>query len=280
MMEKISKDLTAALVDNEIHDESLRNQLVSRMENDADLKYDYMVQSLVKNLIKEKVRYVETPEKVRQKVIKKIMPRELRSEKGFGFISGLLSRPAMSFATAVIIVFAVILIILNRPGVIEQKDFAIEQFGDDNMFIQARNNFRSILEGKLAPQLTSSNPDEIKNFFQSSGVNYATIVPEMPKWDLIGAVVSEDRGEKFAHHVYANNEGELVYLFQVDETYLQTHEIIKLTDDLLNYLEQGNCYVSELDNYITLMSKSENNIYAVVSNASITDISQNFCSLN
>lgn len=279
-MEKISKDITAALVDNEISDESVRNQIISRMEIDADLKYDYMVQALVKNLIREKVRYAETPVKVRQKVIKKIKPKELRSEKSFGLFSEILNRPALSFATVIVIVLAVILILLNRPGVIEQKDFAIEQFGEDNMFIQARNNFTSILEGKLAPQLTSSNPDEIKAFFQSSGVNYSTLVPDMPKWELLGAVVSEDRGEKFAHHVYANDEGELVYLFQVDESYLYTHEIIKLTDDLLNYLDHGNCYVSETDNYVTLMSKAKNNIYAVVSNASINDISKNFCSLN
>lgn len=279
-MEKISKDLTAALVDNEIFDESLKNQLVSRMETDADLRYDFMVQNLVKNLIRDKVRYKATPEKVRQKVINKIKPKELRLESGIGFFSGLFSRPAVSFATAVIVVLSVILIILNRPGIVEQKDFAIEQFGEDNMFVQARNNFQSIVEGKLAPQLTSSNPDEIKNFFESSGVKYSTLVPEMPKWNLLGAVVSEDRGEKFAHHVYANNEGELVYLFQVDENYLHSHEIIRITDDLLNFLEQGNCYKTQQDNYVTLMAKSENNIYAVVSNASLVDISQNFCSLN
>lgn len=279
-MEKISKDLTAALVDNEIFDESLKNQLVSQMESDADLRFDYMVQSLVKNLIRDKVHYQTTPEKVRQKVIKRIKPKEFNSVSSVGFFPGLFSRPAISFATAVIVVLSVILIILNRPGIVEQKDFAIEQFGEDNMFIQARNNFRSIVEGKLTPQLTSSNPEEIKNFFELSGVKYSTLVPEIPKWNLLGAVVSEDRGEKFAHHVYANNKGDLVYLFQVDETYLHSHEIIRITDDLLTFLEQGNCYKTQQDNYVTLMAKSDNNIYAVVSNASLDDISQNFCSLN
>ena len=70
-MESISKDLTSALVDNELHDEALKNQLVSQMETDADLRYDYMVQSLVKNLIKEKVRFHKTPDKVSQESIKK-----------------------------------------------------------------------------------------------------------------------------------------------------------------------------------------------------------------
>lgn len=66
-MDEIRKDLTAALVDNELHDEGLKSQLVSRMETDADLKYDYKVQSLVKNLIREK--YVS--EKHLKKCVKK-----------------------------------------------------------------------------------------------------------------------------------------------------------------------------------------------------------------
>lgn len=279
-MDEIRKDLTAALVDDELHDEVLKSQLVSRMETDADLKYDYMVQSLVKNLIREKVRFRETPEKVRQKVLKKIQPKEIRSRSNASFFSAMFSRPAISFATAVIIVIATVLIIINRPGIVQPIDFAIDQSGEDNMFVQARTNFQSILEGRLAPQLLSSNPDEIKNFFSSSGVKYSTVVPEMPDWGLVGAVVSEDRGEKFAHHVYANNEGELVYLFQVDESYLYTHEIIRISDDLLSYLEEGNCYTSQTDQFITLMAKTDNNIYAVVSNASPDIISQSFCSLN
>jgi hypothetical protein len=276
----IRKDLTAALVDNEILDESLKYQLVSKIETDTDLRYDYIVQNLVKTLIKEKVSYQSVPEKVRKKVLKKIQPKELKSKSSSSLFAGFFSRPALSFATVILVVLATLLILINRPEFTEPKDFALEQLGDDNMFVQAKNNFTSILEGKLAPQLVSSNPSEIKNFFVSSGVKYSTIVPEMPKWDLLGAVVSEDRGEKFAHHVYANPEGEIVYLFQVEESYLQTHEIIKLTDDLLLYLDEGNCYTTLTDDYSTLMSKSGNNIYAVVSNASLDDISQSFCALN
>ncbi|MFO7526343.1 MAG: hypothetical protein R6W68_12905 [Ignavibacteriaceae bacterium] len=278
-MEKFSKDLTAALVDNELQDEVLKNKLIEQMESDADLKYDYMVQSLVKNLIHEKVRFQETPEKVRKRVLKKIQPKELRSKSESSLFAGFLSKPAFSFATAIVIVIAVILILMNRPGIVEPADFALEQLGEDNMFVQANNNFRSIVEGRLSPQLVSSNPEEIKNFFESSGVNYLTLVPEQSKWGLLGAVVSEDNGEKFAHHVYSNDEGELVYLFQVEQTYLQTHEILRLSEDFLSYLEQGKCYTTIKDNITTLMAKSGNIIYAVVSNASVEDISQSFCSL-
>jgi hypothetical protein len=279
-MERISKDLTAALVDNEIHDGALKNQLIQQMKDDVDLNYDFMVQSLVKNLIRDKVHFQTTPNNIRHLILSKIQPKEFKVSNKLSSFIAFFSRPALSFVTLIIIVIAVILIIMNRPGPVDFKDFAIEQLGQDNMFVQATNNFRSIVEGKLEPQLVSSNPDEIKNFFWSSGVKYSTIVPEMTRWDLLGAVVSEDKGEKFAHHVYANKEGELVYLFQVDQSYLKSHEIIQLTDDLLSYIDEGNCYTTLKDSYSTLMAKSELNIYAVVSNASLEDISQYFCGLN
>ena len=94
---------------------------------------------------------------------------------------------------------------------VEKKDFAVEQLGSKNMFVQAKNNFNSITEGKLVPQLTSKSADEIKNFFINNGVKYSTLVPNLADWNLLGAVVSEDQGEKFAHHVYVSKDGFLIF---------------------------------------------------------------------
>jgi len=147
------------------------------------------------------------------------------------------------------------------------------------MFIQAKNNFNSILSGKLAPQLTSANSEEIKNFFSTKGVKYSASVPNLKDWKLLGAVVSEDKGEKFAHHVYVGKNGELAYLFQVDESYISTHAIVTLSDDLVKYLDAGNCYTSEADGSVTLFTKLDNNICAIVSNGNPREIEKSFCSL-
>jgi hypothetical protein len=60
---------------------------------------------------------------------------------------------------------------------VEKKDFAVEQLGSKNMFVQAKSNFNAITTGKLLPQLTSQDADEIKNFFNNNGVKYSTLVP-------------------------------------------------------------------------------------------------------
>ena len=278
-MMDIKLDMIDAYIDGEIKDELLEKEILARINNDNNFAIEYRVHSLVKNLIKEKVVYQQTPLKVRAKILKSIgSTTKVNSEKR-SFFADIFERPSFSFATALVVVLAIALIIINRPGMVEKKDFAIEQLGSKNMFVQAKNNFNAITTGKLLPQLTSQNADEIKNFFNDNGVKYSTLVPNVADWNLLGAVVSEDQGEKFAHHVYVSKDGKLAYLFQVDESYLYNHEIISLSDDLIKYLDDGNCYSYESEGSVTMFTKLDNNICAVVSNGNPKEIENLFCSL-
>ena len=278
-MMEMNMDIIDAYLDGEVKDELLKQEILSRINTDKDFAIEYRVHSLVKTLVKEKVVYQQTPNKVRAKILKSIgSTTKVKSEKK-SFFTDLFEKPSFSFATAFVVILAIALIIINRPGSVEKKDFAIEQLGNKNMFVQAKNNFNSITEGKLVPQLTSQNAGEIKNFFNKQGVKYSTLVPNFADWNLLGAVVSEDHGEKFAHHVYVGKKGELVYLFQVDESYLYDHEIISLSDDLIKYLDEGNCYSYNSEGSVTLFTKMDNNICAIVSNGSPKEIENLFCSL-
>ena len=278
-MMEMRKDYTAAFLDGEISDEIIRTEVQQRIKTDNDFAIDYKVQLLVKNLIKEKISYRHAPEKVRAKILKSIGSETKESKTSLSFFSNIFEKPAFSFATALIVVFAIALIIMNRGGFIEKKDFAIEQLGDKNMFVQAQNNFNSILAGKLTPQLTTSESKKIQNFFLEEGVKYATFVPDITDWNILGAVVSEDSGEKFAHHVYVGKNGELAYIFQVDESYLYSHKIITLSDDLIKYLDDGNCYTTVKEGSVTLFKKLGANICAVVSNGNLSTVEKSFCSL-
>ena len=278
-MMDIRKDMVTALVDGEVTDAVLKEEIFSKIESDKDFAIEYKVQSLIKNLVKDKIVFQKTPDKVRVKILRSIGSDTKNISVKKSFLSDLFEKPSFSFATAFVVILAIVLIILNRPGTVEKKDFAIEQLGNDNMFVQAKNNFNSILEGKLTPQLTSTSSEEIKKFFDNSGVKYSTMVPNIAEWNLLGAVVSENKNEKFAHHVYVGKKGELVYLFQVDESYLYSHEIISLSDDLIKYLDEGNCYSSISKGSVTLFTKLNNNICAIVSNGNPKKIESTFCSL-
>lgn len=278
-MMEMNKDIISAYIDGEVKDALLEKEILSRINTDKDFAIEYRVHSLVKTLIKEKLVFKQTPTKVRAKILKSIgSTTKVQSERG-SFFADLFEKPSFSFATAFVVILAIALIIINRPGIVEKKDFAVEQLGSKNMFVQAKNNFNAITTGQLLPQLTSQNADEIKNFFNDNGVKYSTLVPTVADWNLLGAVVSEDQGEKFAHHVYVSEDGKLAYLFQVDESYLYDHEIISLSEDLIKYLDEGNCYSYESEGSVTLFTKMDNNICAVVSNGNPKEIENIFCSL-
>jgi hypothetical protein len=275
---EMNKDMVTALVDGEVTDASFKQEILSTIESDKDFAIEYKVQSLIKNLVKEKVVIQNTPDKVRVKILRSIGSDTKKISAKKYFLSDLFEKPSFSFATAFVVVLAVVLIILNRPGTIEKKDFAIEQMGHDNMFVQAKNNFNSILEGRLVPQLRSTSSEEIKKFFGDSGVKYMTMVPSIAEWSLLGAVVTDYKSEKFAHHLYIGKKGELAYLFQVDESYLYEHEIISLSDDLIKYLDEGNCYYYESEGTVKLFTKMDNNICAIVSNGNPKELENTFCS--
>lgn len=278
-MMEIKKDYIAAFVDGELSDETIKFEVEQKIQSDNNFAVDYKVQLLVKNLIKENLVYHSTPEKVRSKILKSIGSKTKATKPSSSIFTNILERPAFSFASALVIVFAIALIIFNRSGVVENKNFALEQLGEKNMFVQAQNNFNSILNGKLAPQITTSESKEILRFFQEKGVKYSTIVPDLSDWNILGAVVSEDNGEKFAHHVYVGKNGELAYLFQVDESYLYSHQIITLSEDLIHYLDEGNCYTAIKNGSVTLFKKMGSNICAVVSNGNPNNVEKTFCSL-
>lgn len=280
----MNKELITAYLDNELRDESLKEEIKHLIDVDPEYKFEYQIQSFVKRIAQEKYKRQQAPEHLKRRILNQIAseisiqsPKE-SSSKEVSFWAGLFSKPAFSFATALIIVISIILIILNRTS--QQPPVIVEdQLTPDNMFYQAENNFEAIIQGKLAPQILADNPEKIKNYFESSGVKYSTLVPTFKDWKLLGAVVSEDKGEKFAHHVYTGQKGEIVYVFQVDEKYLKTHDIISLNESLLEYLEQGNCYVKNEDNKVVLFKKVDHNICAIVSNAPLQDVQNNFCSI-
>lgn len=268
-----------ALIDGELTDKSKEVELQSLIASNPDFQREYEVLRFTKSLVQRKCTFHSVPEKLKQRITKKIKPVENPLPKPLEFLKNIFSQPAIVVSGALALILIAIILVLNQNSKNEIPDLASEQYGSDNMFIQASSNFNSILTGKLAPQILTDDADNIKRFFAASGVKYSTEIPECREWKIAGAVVSEAGGEKFAHHVYSNDEGKLIYLFQVDESCLNKNEELKLSENMIEYLDKGNCYSTTKETFTTLMKKMGNNICAVVSNASKTEVENLFCSL-
>lgn len=266
-----------ALIDGELPEE-MAAEIRRSIDADAELQHEFEILRFTKTLVQKKCEFRKTPEKAKTKIIKRLHYEEDTSPQPLKFLQYIFTQPKYAFTGALALILTTFLLIFNQKEA-PIPDLASEQYGAENMFIQASSNFNSILEGELAPQLITDNAEKIKSFFTENGVKYSTQIPDCQNWKILGAVVSEAGGEKFAHHVYSNTEGRLVYLFQVDESYLNKNEIIKLSAHMIEYLDQGNCFFAEKNDQTILMKKMDNNICAIVSNAPKTEIENLFCSL-
>ena len=168
---KENRDLyyIAALADGEIKDPSQEQKLRDEIRNNPDLQFEYFVQTSIKNLVSTRLKIAPAPVKVRQRLERKISPRSEKSLTSRLLPEIYFRKPAFAWGGTLVVILAVVLTLLNLPPVPEYKNFAEEQHGNSNMYVQARHNFENILAGKLKPQFTSDNPEKIRQFFTRAG---------------------------------------------------------------------------------------------------------------
>lgn len=259
-------DLVTAYVDSELKNDNQKNKIKSLIDTDEDTRYEYQVQSFLKSYVKNKVRFIETPQHLKERIssdlYKELKPKPKKANI-FENLFDFLKQPAYSFGAAVIVI-AVSLFFFLSDGNLD--DMAIGQTGDSNMFVEARSNFSKILNGSLNLQYQSSDPQAIKEYFKEQGVSYNTLIPRLKNSRIIGAIVSDRNGEKLAHHVYRTNSGKLVYLYQADEKCVKKKKTLNLTEDLVKFIDDGKIYKYSRDDKSFLVWKNEGNICVVVSN--------------
>ncbi len=272
------ENLITAFVDNEITDAGQKNEIELLIQSETSAAYEFNVQSLMKNIVQTKCPVTPISLKNKNKIIRRLKAENIPSLKSILFIENLFARPVFSYGIAAVILVLLMYWVFTPVDLIpDYVEIAAKQQGEFNLFLQANNNFNSITEGRLEPQIISGNPEVIQNFFVEQGVNYTTFIPLFKEWNLLGAVVSEDKGEKFAHHVYANEEGKIVYVYQVEEHFIVNEQVLTLTNEMINVLNNEGCFKISKNNVTTIITKIENNICAIVSNENIAILESNFC---
>ncbi len=262
-----------ALVDGELKDKDKKEKINSLVNESKELNVEYKIQSIIKNTVRSKIKVTETPAYLKENVLKQIIneipQKQPETKKESSKIFGYFIKPAFALAS-VIFVFALVYV-LSKGGD-NFQEIAAQQQGANNMYVQALSNFQSIVEGRIQPQITSNDPEEIQNFFKQQGVKYNTYVPNFDNWNLIGGVVSKDKEEILAHHVYKDSEGKLLYFYQADIGCFEKHGTLNLSEDLLKMFEKGKPYKNNLNGKNILMWKYDGKILTAVSNGSLASI--------
>lgn len=135
-------------------------------------------------------------------------------------------------------------------------------------------NFAAIVRGDLKLAHESSDTAALQQWFLSQGVRYPVFFPEIAA-KLLGGVVSDHDGLKFAHLVYAVDD-HLVYLFEVDEASVES-KTVGVGPTITSDMAQRRWHWEERSGTGTLfMWKSKKVVCSVVSDLKTNDLSALF----
>lgn len=276
MKNYFNSELITSYIDDEINNLE-KNEVIDLIKNNPEYQFEFKSISATKKSIRTRDLKYQTPNFVRDRILTSLYSEPINQKSLFAELIELLSlRPILAFSSFLVIILSIYLFSVNYLN----ENLFESQSGNQNMYVQAESNFKKILAGELAPQIVTSDIDAIKSLFSSNGVKYDAQIPQFTEWNLFGAVVSEDNGEKFAHHVYVCPSGKnIVYVYQVNLECVTKNKTIELTENFLNALNRGEILVESKNGIVTLFKKSASNIIAVVSNDSPEIIQKNFASL-
>lgn len=236
-MNKSSKDLEeylAAMADGEYIDSTVKQELESRLESDPELSAALHIQTAMKTMLHEKQEalHIQAPADLRASIMSGIraqqqqMPRQI---KGSSFlesfwnaldpIASVLSPKYAIPALSVIVMAGYVYVSdnsgIDNPSTPSASMLKVVHSGDNNICTKAYSTFHAYANGSLELQKLSSNPEDLSRFFAENGVTYPVHYPKIDA-ELIGGVVSQEKGTKFAHFIYKVGD-HIIYAYEVPE---------------------------------------------------------------
>ena len=278
MKDRFLLEEITAFADNEIQNEIRIKELQKLLKSNENLQDEFNLQIGIKSLLKERFAGSPAPAHLSASILKKTT----RKKKFFFFNFTAEKRKIFTPQFAFTILFIIIAVYFLFPPAspVDTSLLLAEQKGSSNMYIQAIKNFSELLSGNLDLDCKSADPEYVAEYLQNNGVAYSSIIPTCDHWRLQGCVVTDNSDVKFAHQVYSGKSSEIIYLFQVDISYLTDRKGIELSDELLKYLNRGNVLrCDENPDYCVFLWKTNDNVFALISNSPSDSIENTFLGL-
>jgi hypothetical protein len=172
----------------------------------------YEMERLSKQVVREYIKHVATPESVRASVTTslKVAYRESIG-RARGWLERLLSPGVFIPTLAGGVVFAAFILLLTLPNE-SSYDMSAHNAANDVINLTFKN-FALIRSGQFKPALVACSPESIADFLERSNLKFAVSVLKVP-CDSYSATWSEYEGVKVAHVLYKIG-GEMLYVYQV-----------------------------------------------------------------
>jgi len=234
---KSSKDLEeylAAMADGEYIDPKVKQELESRLESDPELSAALHIQTAMKNMLhhKHEALHIQAPMDLRTSIMQGISleqnnaPRQVKSlslmESFWNALDPIVSALSPTFAIPAIFAICMAGYMYMSDGAQSETEsipnpsmLKVVHTGTNNICTQAYSSYHAYESGVLQPQMLTSSQDRLSQFFAEHGVTYPVHYPKIDA-ELIGGVVSQEKGTKFAHFIYKVGE-HIIYAYEVPQ---------------------------------------------------------------
>lgn len=198
---------------------------------------DFDQEATTKVVIRQRARIVDVPPHLQRSILAAI-EREAVDDASRGRERSPLLRwtaltaPAVAVALGTLVV--ALLVTRDSTPTDTSSPISTASLGVHDVLGESLRNFHGILSGDIAPQVKSSNPDDLYRFF-SGRTEFPVVVPAIPAWKLVGGVLEDCGGAAVAHLVYENN-GDVVCVSQVCWETVRAGKALQLSPEITSAL--------------------------------------------
>lgn len=222
------------MADGEYIDPKVKQELESRLESDPELSVALYIQTAMKNMLhnKSEALYTQAPAELRLSIVNGIRAQQLQAPKQIKSVSFIETfwnalDPIVSVLSPKFVIPAVFAIFVagymfmseqvQTESVIspDPSMLKVVHAETNNICSQTYSSFRAYKNGDLKPQIITANQEKLSSFFAENGVKYTVHYPKIDA-ELIGGIVSQEKGTTFAHFIYKVGDN-IIYAYEVPE---------------------------------------------------------------
>jgi mycothiol system anti-sigma-R factor len=237
--QEVLESITAAV------DGALSHELVPRFQDHITrcdhCRAEFELEQATKTLVRSRLRPRTAPDVLRERISAAL------AEEGAPVLAepvrprrraGLFGRPLWQFALGVgATAVAALVITVVIPS---RTHHAHTSPVDGNIIHQTYNNYDGFLDGKLVPQIASSDPSVVQAYIQPA-VDFHFNVPKMKRYTLVGGNSTMYGKHHLAHLVYRHDK-DVVYLYQARYSDVLDGTSLSLPADALDELKRTGWY--------------------------------------
>ncbi len=190
--------------------ESIRRSFYEHLEGCRTCRRAFELESLAKKVVKSRCPRVTTPPDVRQAVLSALSDPSAASVPFLEWIHSVFTVRRLVPALVLSVAFALAVVFFGTPN--ETIDSDAHTSPNDVIF-QSLQNFAQIQNGTLKPALITTRAEDIHQYLDSNGFNFAVVRP-MECCTSYGAMTSQYNGIKLASVVYRMND-DVMCVYQV-----------------------------------------------------------------